>query len=65
MPLLSSQYKRRLFVAAVVMLPVGGIAIWQLAQFPPDTTPEGAYLRIAASLGKNDPAGCFAYLEQD
>ncbi|WP_437762936.1 hypothetical protein WMF27_43610 [Sorangium sp. So ce281] len=35
----------------------------KLGRFPPDTTPEGAYLRIANSIGVNDPRACFAYLE--
>ncbi|WP_437674650.1 hypothetical protein [Sorangium sp. So ce131] len=43
------------------------IALWlcwrKLNEFPPDTTPAGAYLRIAYSLGVNDPRACFAYLE--
>jgi hypothetical protein len=33
--------------------------------FPPDTTPEGAYMRIASSIGRGKPEECFAYLEQD
>lgn len=33
--------------------------------FPPDTTPDGAYLRIALSLSRNAPKDCFAYLERD
>ncbi|WP_441290063.1 hypothetical protein ACSRUE_05245 [Sorangium sp. KYC3313] len=35
----------------------------KFGRFPPDTTPEGAYLRIANSIGVNDPRACFAYLE--
>ena len=31
--------------------------------FPADTTPEGAYLRVARSVGAGDPRACFAYLE--
>lgn len=34
-----------------------------LTAFPPDTKPEGAYLRIARNITLNDPASCFAYLE--
>jgi hypothetical protein len=33
--------------------------------FPPDTTPEGAYLRIAKSIGEGKPQDMFAYLERD
>jgi hypothetical protein len=34
-------------------------------RFPPDTTPAGAYMRIASAIGADAPAACFAYLEQD
>ncbi len=33
--------------------------------FPPDTTPDGGYLRIALALSRNEPKDCFAYLERD
>ena len=33
--------------------------------FPSDHTPEGAYMRIARSVGEDDPRGFFAYLETD
>ncbi|CAN98806.1 putative secreted protein [Sorangium cellulosum So ce56] len=39
------------------------LVVVKLGRFPPDTTPEGAYLRIANSIGVNDPRACFAYLE--
>ncbi len=46
---------------------VAVLALWlfwrTLNQFPPDTTPEGAYLRIAYNIGVSDPRSCFAYLE--
>ncbi len=35
----------------------------KVVEFPPDTTPQGAYFRIAAVLGEGDARGCFAYLE--
>lgn len=35
------------------------------SSFPPDTTVEGAYLRIAFALGENHPAEMFAYLETE
>lgn len=47
-------------VVAVALAILGARA---LVAFPPDTTPEGAYLRIARSVTMNDPASCFAYLE--
>ncbi len=33
--------------------------------FPSDTSPEGAYMRIARSVGEDDPRGFFAYLETE
>ncbi len=33
--------------------------------FPPDTTPRGAYMRVARSVGEDDPRAFFAYLETD
>jgi hypothetical protein len=49
--------------ASAVALLAAGLGLWKLAKFPPDTTPEGAYLRIASMLGEGDARGCFAYLE--
>jgi hypothetical protein len=34
-----------------------------MSRFPPDTTPEGAYLRIAYNIGEGNARACFAYLE--
>lgn len=33
--------------------------------FPSDRTPEGAYMRVARSVGQDDPRGFFAYLETE
>lgn len=33
--------------------------------FPSDRTPEGAYMRLARSVGEDDPRGFFAYLETE
>jgi hypothetical protein len=33
--------------------------------FPPDTTPDGAYLRIAKNIAEGPTRDVFAYLEQD
>jgi hypothetical protein len=33
--------------------------------FPSDTTPPGAYMRIARSVGEDDPRAFFAYLETE
>ena len=44
-----------------------GFAGWlwwrKVVEFPPDTTPQGAYFHIAALLGEGDARGCFSYLE--
>ena len=46
-------------------LALGGGAWWSRAsRFPPDTTPEGAYLRVSLGLGRGDARGIFAYLEE-
>jgi hypothetical protein len=53
-----------LFIAGAVLGPVG--AFFALRQpFPSDQTPEGAYLRIARNVGRDDPKACFAYLETE
>ncbi len=42
----------------------GSWAAWQrAARFPPDTTPGGAYLRIAVNVTEGKVRDCFAYLE--
>jgi hypothetical protein len=50
-------------LASAVVLAAAALLVRRLVQFPPDTVPEGAYLRIAAALGRGEPAACFAYLE--
>jgi hypothetical protein len=56
--------KRRAALAALgAVALLGGGFVWKSTRFPPDTTPEGAYLRIAVSISKGDPRACFAYLE--
>jgi hypothetical protein len=49
----------------LVAIVLGGAYIaWQRsAGFPPDTTPEGAYLRIVVAVGEGRARDCFAYLE--
>lgn len=49
--------------AAVVALVALVLIAFKLGRFPPDTTPEGAYLRIAYNIGANEPRACFPYLE--
>ncbi len=55
----------KLLLVAVVALVIAAAAVWQLLRFPPDTTPEGAYMRIAFAISRGEPEGCFAYLEED
>lgn len=46
-----------------VVLGLAGVTLHALLSFPPDTTPEGAYLRIAVSLGRGDARVVFSYQE--
>src|SRR5262249_11540473 len=56
--------RRALKLVGVVALGLGVYFTWRtLSRFPPDTTPEGAYLRIAVNIDDGHPRGCFAYLE--
>lgn len=58
--------RARIAVAAAVLgAVVMAVVLWKLAAFPPDTEPEGAYMRIAAAISKGDTKGCFAYLEEE
>jgi len=65
MPAAPATSRRRavvLFAVAAAIL--GTWLVWhRLTRFPPDTTPEGAYLRIAVNIGDGRPRDCFAYLE--
>lgn len=57
---------RRTLIAggAALVAVVAGTLVWRkVVEFPPDTTPEGAYFHIAALLGEGDARGCFSYLE--
>jgi hypothetical protein len=50
-------------VAGAVLL--GASLAWRRAsEFPPDTRPEGAYLRIAVAVTEGRVRDCFAYLEE-
>jgi hypothetical protein len=55
-----------LVLAAIVTLLVvaGSVAIAR-RPFPPDTTPEGAYDRIALAIAERRPRDTFAYLETE
>ena len=51
-------------LAAVVLVPSLLYALLH-RPFPPDTTPQGAYMRVARSVGEDDPRAFFAYLETE
>ena len=59
--------RRTLLVLAaiVTLLVVGGSVAIARRPFPPDTTPEGAYDRIALALAERRPSDTFAYLETE
>jgi hypothetical protein len=59
--------RRWLAVAALALAPaLLGVWLWRRAlRFPPETVPEGAYLRIAHALGGGHPEASFAYLEEE
>lgn len=47
----------------LLALPLAGFAVMRSLRFPPDTTPEGAYMRIAHNLGVGKTEMVFPYLE--
>ncbi|MGK3988048.1 hypothetical protein WME99_33705 [Sorangium sp. So ce136] len=56
--------RRAIAWGAAAVAVVALLLFWRkLNQFPPDTTPAGAYLRIAYNIGGSDPRACFPYLE--
>lgn len=57
--------RARVFAVVIVVALAAVFAVRHLSQFPPDTTPEGAYMRIAVSVAKDDTAASFAYLDED
>jgi len=52
-------------VALVLVTALLAGTAYLLFRFPADTTPEGAYMRLARAVGDGEPRDCFAYLEQD
>jgi hypothetical protein len=59
--------RRTLLVLAaiVTLLVVAGSMAIARRPFPPDTTPEGAYDRIALAIAERRPRDAFAYLETE
>lgn len=62
---LSTSWRRRLAAVAVLALVPLLLFVIFHRPFPSDQTPEGAYMRIARSVGEDDPRGFFAYLETE
>jgi hypothetical protein len=57
---------RRLKILLVVVVAiVGGMAAFLASRFPPDTTPTGAYMRVARAISGDEVEECFAYLEEE
>ena len=57
---------KRLIAFASVLVLVAYVAFRALTPpFPPDHTPEGAYMRIAKAVTDAEPKAMFAYLETD
>jgi hypothetical protein len=50
-------------MAGVALVVAGAFVVYSHLTFPKDTTPEGAYARIAIAITKGNPRDCFAYLE--
>ncbi len=57
----------RKWIAALVGLALAGVALFLVLRkpYPSDTTPEGAYARIAESIARENDIGVFPYLEDD
>ena len=55
---------RKAILTLLSVCAMSGILYWWM-RFPPDTTPEGAYLRIATAIDRGQPHACFAYLEEE
>lgn len=51
-------------VAAALIVPPALYVVLH-RPFPSDQTPEGAYIRVARSVSRDDPKGFFAYLETE
>ncbi|MBX3234233.1 MAG: hypothetical protein KIT84_04050 [Labilithrix sp.] len=49
--------------AAIAVIGAGFVLFYR--PYPPDTTPEGAYMRVARHVGDDDPRAFFSYIEQE
>ncbi len=54
-----------LLAIGIAIVIAGGAFAIARRPFPPDTTPEGAYARIALSVAQRRPRDAFAYLETE
>jgi hypothetical protein len=61
----SPPMQRRTAIALGLTTATSGFYGWSVLRYPKDTTPEGAYLRIANSISHGDPRTVFAYLEDE
>jgi hypothetical protein len=52
-------------IVGAVLAAVGLAALVSVFRYPSDTTPEGAYLRIAKSVNQGRPRDFFAYIETE
>jgi hypothetical protein len=57
--------RKALAIALAVALVPLALLLGLRRPFPSDRTPEGAYLRVAQAVGKNQPREFFAYLEEE
>lgn len=57
--------RRALLIALAVALVPIGLVVGLYRPYPSDRTPEGAYLRIARAVARNQPKDFFAYLEEE
>jgi len=57
--------RRHAITLGATAVAVGGLGavVRLMTRFPPDNTPEGAYMRIAFNLSHGDVRTCFHYLE--
>lgn len=62
-----SVVRRWMRIGLVVVAVLAAVVVWRVTRkpFPPDTTPEGAYLRIALAMSEQRERDVFPYLETD